>query len=480
MRISLDLSIKMNGVKTPNIVFIIFDTMRKDAITPYGANARTYAFSYLAEKGVYLDNVVSTSNWTIPSHASFFTGMYPHEHKVHEGNVLDKKSYSSILKRDPFNLPEIMKRKGYFNVGISSNPIVSRLTGFANGFDEFHETYTINLMELKEKVVSIIGRDKYVGRYETFIKLLREGRIKDILKLMEMQHEFNKKFSELMRKGYPLDKGGSTVLAKINEIKLSKPFFLFINLMEMHEPYLIPDDIRFGRRNLIKQYDNQTLTSEIKRILENKIPSASYVQKLNVSYRRASTYSDELLSSVIKMIREKGVYDDTIFIATSDHGQSLYENNFFSHAIFLHDEIIHLPLIMSNVNLIKNSQANNRYEYIQNMDIYSLIKTISDGEKEAAIGREFALSESYSYLGDARNFMEAFPSQTEQIDYLNSPRKALFLEGFKIVVNSMDSKIDEFSRNGKKLDPKDHKQQVDKMLDKINEMKGQDAFYVNQ
>jgi len=117
--------------KTPNIVFIVMDTLRAD---------RTHLESYerdttpnlarISERAVIYDQALSTSSWTWPATASFLTGLPPEAHGV----LLHR---SSWLAHSLTTLPEALQARGYTTGGFSANPLVSANKNFSQGFERF-------------------------------------------------------------------------------------------------------------------------------------------------------------------------------------------------------------------------------------------------------------------------------------------------------------------------------------------------------
>ena len=98
----------------PNIVFVVFDTMRKDVLQPYGGTANTPHISSLINDSVVYANCIAPSPWTIPSHASFLTGMYPSEHGIHE--TYDTKIpqlFGKMNEQSNNSVTTLLRRSGY-------------------------------------------------------------------------------------------------------------------------------------------------------------------------------------------------------------------------------------------------------------------------------------------------------------------------------------------------------------------------------
>src|SRR5688572_24211550 len=123
----------------PNVLLIVFDTARADAFEPYGAAAgASPAVADLAGAGAALPDVRSTACWTIPSHASMFTGLLPRAAGLGRAPGGTPAGCRPVMEAHaPRLLPEVLRRAGYRTRGISTNLWITEGSGFATGFDEF-------------------------------------------------------------------------------------------------------------------------------------------------------------------------------------------------------------------------------------------------------------------------------------------------------------------------------------------------------
>lgn len=128
----------------PNIVLIVIDTLRADHLPFYGYFKETAPFlSGLAAQGAVFENAYAASSWTSPATASIFTSLYPFQHGVTMGLLLQRqlkgKDQSVKVNRIPkelITLPEAFRINGYRTFGISDNNNISDHQGFGQGFDK--------------------------------------------------------------------------------------------------------------------------------------------------------------------------------------------------------------------------------------------------------------------------------------------------------------------------------------------------------
>src|SRR3954470_17678282 len=122
-----------------NVLVLVFDTSRADAFEPYGAQAgASPAVSQLAGRGKAIDDVFSTACWTLPSHASMFTGLLPRALGLGQAPGGAPQGAKPVLEgqRDRL-LSEVFRRAGYATRAASANLWISPHSGFEIGFEEF-------------------------------------------------------------------------------------------------------------------------------------------------------------------------------------------------------------------------------------------------------------------------------------------------------------------------------------------------------
>jgi arylsulfatase A-like enzyme len=116
----------------PNIVLISIDTLRADHLSCYGySNSITPTMDRLAGDGILFEKAISQSSWTLPSHASMLTGLYPIEHGCNavQGVTLSPKVNT---------IAEYLSNSGYRTMAVTSTLLVSRAYGLGQGFERFH------------------------------------------------------------------------------------------------------------------------------------------------------------------------------------------------------------------------------------------------------------------------------------------------------------------------------------------------------
>ena len=126
----------MRKTRSPNILLIVMDTARADYLSCYGhPHPTTPVLDRLAREGVRFATAISPAEWTVPSHASLFTGTFPSRHSaVNQHRYLDGRLHT---------LAEVLGRRGYRTACFTNNAFISEATGLNRGFhltDGSHST----------------------------------------------------------------------------------------------------------------------------------------------------------------------------------------------------------------------------------------------------------------------------------------------------------------------------------------------------
>ena len=117
--------------KQPDIIFIVLDTQRADRLSCYGCTSETspYLDSFVSKATQFM-NAVAPAQWTVPTHASMFTGLYTSQHTMSQMH--------SVLPSTIPTLAERLKQTGYYTAGFSHNPLIGKMkNGLQRGFDSF-------------------------------------------------------------------------------------------------------------------------------------------------------------------------------------------------------------------------------------------------------------------------------------------------------------------------------------------------------
>jgi arylsulfatase A-like enzyme len=434
----------------PNVILVICDTLRHDALGLRN-KASTPNVSALLKDSMIYDNCIAPETWTFPSHASLFTGMYANEHGIHETKDIKLDGlydYNSKLKTE--RLAERLQSKGYDTIGISNNYMVSRYTGFDYGFDFF---FNIDSSPWGRSRLATEAKTLGSDTFQVVKELVKRGRIAEIPKFAR---EYLKVREATNLMDYPREKGAKLTVQMLNNMSLKEDFFLFINFWELHDPYK-------GQSEKATQ-DNFTGVRKM---------SESHIQYLREEYAREANHLYEQLDNMIAMLKRRDLYDNTMIIITSDHAQAFNEHGFMLHGIYLYDEIIRVPLV---IKYPKGKKFRQMKGYQSLVSIPKLIGEVVEGGDDGAITTEKAFSEAYG------NIDRPPLSYKNRMDFINrtyeKSRTAVYKDGYKLNVNGSDGVVEEFLKDGKNVDVKQHRKAFDDLADELACFKKKEKFTI--
>ncbi|MGC8587327.1 MAG: sulfatase-like hydrolase/transferase [Candidatus Micrarchaeia archaeon] len=362
----------------PNIAIIVADTLRLDAFN--SIEAKFHSFGKMGFS--FYGNCIAPSSWTLPSHASLFTGMYPSEHGAHESRSVKSLDIDRIKLRMPTFVSDL-NRMGYSTYAISANPYVSPVYGFSEFRSFMEESYFTDVfgstVEVSRRLKPIIA--KYRNVYGNSIaKIALHAMIEDPSMFMEAlasaamltpKSALIKAKAKLID-GWPIEKGGRRIAEKIEGMKMKTPFFLFVNLMEAHDPYV-------GKKSMDFDWSTPFMRSK---------PSSKLVSRwrrlYHIASERAYRYSARIAESVAD--------DNAVVLFTSDHGQLLGEHGFYGHGTVLYDEAIKVPLAL---RMPEEVYAAEGYQSLAN--VRKFVTAVARGQKGAAslLTSKEVISESF-------------------------------------------------------------------------------------
>ena len=373
----------------PNILLITIDTLRADHLSCYGyKRIKTPNIDRLAQEGILFEKAISQAPWTTPSLASLLTSLYPSVHKGGERiSGLRKKGFKRIGDSIP-RLPEVLRKKGYFTQAILSNPHLTKEEGFAKGF---------------------IGFKNLADRYE----------LESFFLLRLIKH------IRAHVKPHWYTPGDIITVEAINWLNSNaqRRFFLWVHYTDPHVPYHPParyiEDLRYKGR-----FRNMRLT-DFANIKEGdyhlSLEDREYIEAL---YRGEIRFVDAEVGRLIDRLKELDIYDKTIIILTSDHGEEFWEHLGFEHGHTLYNELLHVPLIISlgNYKPIRGEVVNQQVRLI---DIFpSLLELLNIDYHGVIQGKSFL-----PLIFHKREERIAF----SEFLYRGEERKSIVYKGFKYI-----------------------------------------------
>lgn len=333
--------IKQGKKPSPNILLMVMDTARAANMSLYGYTRATTPFlEKFARDGVVFKNAISSSSWTLPSHASLFTGLPPYLHGSTHGN--SRYSGPVPLDKQFDTLAEILSAHGYRTGAVVANTAyLAPWSGLNQGFDYYWWGRTRNQCLIPHIFL------KFFSGHHDFKKRSNLFGLSEYIPA----HVINR-----MSLGWILDQQASGF-----------PWFCFVNYMEPHGMAFLPSPF-----NTLFTPPPMTYT-EI-RDVKSGLPlnlDAKIQNKVRAWYDNGMSCLDYEIGLLLSGLKKNDVYDNTLIIVTSDHGELLGEHNDYGHYSWLFQELIHVPLIIKYPRGVKESDY---YEaFMQDIDVFAEI-----------------------------------------------------------------------------------------------------------
>lgn len=339
-------------MKLPNIIILMLDSARLDKFSCYGYKRKTTPnIDKISKESTIFTDAITQGPWTLPSHTSLFTGLYPYEHKKTNGFNLSGLNINKSIQ----TLPEILSKKGYVSLGLSSNPWIGKLTDLDTRFDAFIGDNLKITGDIKPgyKLSRMCKGNRYINKLSY---VLTE---KDIISNIYIDHnKLSKIFIEILTNWIE---------------KQKKPFFAFVNLMNCHNPYFPPKDILMKFNNKQKTKPGKLNVKINNFVCGKEKPNKELEREVHNYYDSCLNYVDREIGKLISFMKQKKIIDDTLIIITSDHGKNLGEYKRKNLLHYVKDINIKIPLIVKYKGIFKPKKID---KTVQLMDIFYTILEI--------------------------------------------------------------------------------------------------------
>jgi arylsulfatase A-like enzyme len=297
----------------PNVLVITLDTVRAASLSLYGASRETTPnLTRYGAQGVVFDQAYSVAPWTLPAHASLFTGRWPHELSVGYREPLDEQSQT---------LAEHFAARGYATAGFVANlGYCSRSTGLARGFGHY-EDYPRSLGQVaaNSTLLRTVADNFNVRRLIADDEHLNRVTANDI----------NRRFQDWL------------------VTNRDAPFFVFLNYFDAHEPYLPPPpfDRQFGPGRQHGRFSPLHHAQWDPAAASRELDPVALTEEID-AYDGALASLDHQLGVLLDDLSARGLLDRTLVIITSDHGEEFAEHRVLEHGYSLYRAALQVPLLM--------------------------------------------------------------------------------------------------------------------------------------
>ncbi len=287
----LAMSIVLGGCSStvpepPNVVLISIDTLRSDHLGAYGYERPTSpVIDDFGSGGVLFEQAVANSPWTLPSHGSMLTGLFPRTHGL--------KGFDTQLAEMTPTLATLLSDAGYATLGLVNAPNLARRHGFERGFD----------------------------RYVMFPPITKGRQTRCVNRQIDRAIEW-------------IDGRGS------------EPFFIFLHNYDVHSAYDPSDEFL---EQFASPYDGRFRgkTFELHKVRVGRLEmDANDLRHVIDRYDAGIRELDHDLERFLDYLVDRGLDQNTIVVLTSDHGEEFLEHGGTLHGRTMYEEVLAVPLML--------------------------------------------------------------------------------------------------------------------------------------
>jgi arylsulfatase A-like enzyme len=402
---------------SPNILLVVLDTARASRV--YDADLMPNLNEFADDAATYT-NAYTTAPWSLPSHASLFTGQYTSDHRTHA----DEPQFTP----DATPLATRLGEAGYETLAYSNNFWVSRSFGFDAGFDEYHVGWELfhggeGFAEVGKEHTDIPGQLRAFAP-----KLLSRNGPKTLANALFLVTLWDRYDSGAYLTNRQVKRwfGGA-----------DEPFFMFLNYHEPHLDYDAPssyvDSVTPAEKTPPDADDvNQEAWAYVTGEVEM---DESDFEELRLLYDAELRYLDSRLGEVFDSLEREGLLEETLVVVTSDHGENLGDHDLMAHQYCLYDTLTHVPLILRGPGV----EPGTRDGFVELRDLYPTLLDAA-GIEDAPAQRDIRGDPDREMVG-AEYWTPPCPTSELRADYGSLPERVQKFDRGLQAVRTSDWKL---------------------------------------
>ena len=318
----------MSDPEVDNVLFVVMDTVRKDRLGPYGYDRGTTPnLDEFAADATVFENAVAPAPWTLPVHASMFTGLYPSQHGADQENP---------YLEGATTLAETLSWAGYDTACYSSNAWITPYTHLTDGFDD------------RDNFFRMMPGDLLSGPLARAWRTLNDDdRLRAVAdKLVSLGNTAH----EYLAGGEGADSKTPAVVDRTLEFTQgANDWFAFINLMDAHLPYHPPEEYA---TEFASGVDSTAVCQNSKEYNcgARAIDDAEW-EAIGGLYDAEIAHIDAELGRLFETLRARGEWESTMIVVCADHGELHGEHDLYGHEFGLYDPLVNVPLMVKHPEL---------------------------------------------------------------------------------------------------------------------------------
>ncbi len=393
----------------PPVVLVSFDTTRADHMSVYGYSRKTTPhLEEFARHATLFTDAVAASDWTLPSHASIFTGLYGSWHGAH-GYAGDPIEIRPLPDTIP-TLPGILRDRGMVTVGVAANKyFLAPEWGLGRGFQSFNVQTPVPILPLDRP---------YYLRYG--IRRLLSCCVDTV------------GFDQQCRSAEAVNTDAISVIDD-KAVGGRSSFFLFVNYMDAHMPYVasVPPGVPLPSGRGAPTFSQFVSITDDVLIRHAEFPEPQ--RRLAMErYDAGIAAEDAALENLLQWLKRRDLYDRALIIVTADHGEAFGEHRLIGHGVSTYEDQVHVPLFIKFPQQSTPRVVRGLVSHVDILPTVLQVLGIPNPPKVQGISLV-----NPSDLSNRTVFTESFPAQpwTREKLLLNRTERAVRNGPYKLIVS---------------------------------------------
>jgi arylsulfatase A-like enzyme len=345
-----------------NVLFVVLDTVRKDHLTPYGYDRETTpTLEAFAEEALVYEQAVAQAPWTLPVHASMFTGRYPAEHTATQE--------APYLPEEMGTLAEAVSAAGYATACYSSNAWITPYTRLTAGFDD------------QDNFFEVLPGEAFSGVAADLWQRVTDSRFRWVAdRLVEVGNEIHEYLADTEGADSKTPAVVDRVQAFVDD-NADGRWFGFVHLMDAHLPYYPPERYR-------EQFAPGVDPAEVCQNSKEYNAGARAVDDAEFDdirglYDAEIRHMDAELRRLFDFLKETGQWEETVVVVCGDHGELHGEHGLYGHEFGIYEPLINVPLLVKHPDL----EPGRTDRQVELLDLYdTLLESANAAEAAETVG----------------------------------------------------------------------------------------------
>lgn len=436
----------------PHILWIVMDTVRADRMSCHGYDKLTTPFlNTWAAQSIVFHNAIGNGIWTVPSHASMFTGLSVRGHGLGRDRTRLDEKFKTVA--------DVLSGDGYVTASFSGNPWISSNSRLSTGFETARVVYYL----------------RHLNRFSLEFTMESWG-IRPPVPWLD--RDFGAAMTNHLVSQW-LD----------THAQGNAPLFLFVNYMEAHLPYAVPQAYQrmfMTDKQVERSYQLRfNAFGPIVGVMDKRfnLEGGSFLNQfdrevLKRQYESAIRYTDERVRELIGMFRQRGMLENTLVILVSDHGEHLDTHGLWSHRFLAYNDLTHVALMIRDPGRVDGLRIETP---VQPSDLFSTVLQFAGSTFDRPspyVSRDlFAVAarggEERIVISESRSFPDKIKKATKPVNaHLITPQVTAQDGRFKYMVSG-DGMVELFDLTADPHETRnvytDYPEQVDRLTAYIRE-----------